>query len=229
MRVAVLDDDEKMLPYYVEEIASAFQHFGQEAQVKSYPDVQSCLEEKENIDIIFMDIKLPQDNGITVAEQLLERDSKLGVVFFSNYDSYVWESLRVRPLQFIRKDYFKEELSDAVRLCISYYQSQHQQLILNSGQQVHTFQVSEILYLEARGKYVVVHEREREESVRMSFRALEEQVKELPFVKIHRSYLVAVSAVASFQSEEVQLINGASLPLSKYRKEEAKKEYVRYL
>lgn len=37
MRVAVLDDDEKMLPYYVEEIASAFQHFGQEAQVKSYP------------------------------------------------------------------------------------------------------------------------------------------------------------------------------------------------
>lgn len=86
MRVAVLDDDEKMLPYYVEEIASAFQHFGQEAQVKSYPDAQSCLEEKENIDIIFMDIKLPQDNGITVAEQLLERDSKLGVVFFSNYD-----------------------------------------------------------------------------------------------------------------------------------------------
>ena len=37
MRVAVLDDDEKMLPYYVEEIASAFQHLGQEAQVKSYP------------------------------------------------------------------------------------------------------------------------------------------------------------------------------------------------
>lgn len=229
MRVAVLDDDEKMLPYYVEEIAAALKAAGQEAQVKSYPDVQSCLEEKENIDIIFMDIKLPQDNGITVAEQLLERDSKLGVVFFSNYDSYVWESLRVRPLQFIRKDYFKEELSDAVRLCISYYQSQHQQLILNSGQQVHTFQVSEILYLEARGKYVVVHEREREESVRMSFRALEEQVKELPFVKIHRSYLVSAAAVVSFQTETVQLSNGEHLPLSKYRKEEAKKEYVQYL
>lgn len=229
MRVAVLDDDEKMLPYYVEEIASAFQHLGQEAQVKSYPDAQSCLQENEPLDIIFMDIKLPQENGITVAEQLLERDPKLGVVFLSSYDSYVWESLRVRPIHFIRKEYFKDELGDAVRLCLSYYQSQHQQLVLNSGKQVHTFLLSDILYLEARGKYVVVHEQEREESVRMSFRALEEQVKELPFVKIHRSYLVSAAAVVSFQTETVQLNNGEKLPLSKYRKEEAKKEYVQYL
>ena len=76
---------------------------------------------------------------------------------------------------------------------------------------------------------MVVHEQEREESVRMSFRALEEQVKELPLVKIHRSYLVSAAAVVSFQTETVQLSNGEHLPLSKHRKEEAKKEYVQYL
>lgn len=69
--------------------------------------------EKENYyDIIFLDIEMGQENGITAARRIREKDKSVLIIYVTSHESYMRESFSVRPFQFLSKPVDETQMSE---------------------------------------------------------------------------------------------------------------------
>lgn len=109
--------------------------------------------------------------------------------------------------------------------------NQREELILISGNRIETIPVRDIVYVEADLKQVHLHTNTGGEVViRIAFHEVERQLLQdnNDFVKIHRSYIVAMGMIQSIDNKVMILKNGAVLSISKYRLAEVRKSYLAY-
>ncbi|PHI20884.1 DNA-binding response regulator [Lewinellaceae bacterium SD302] len=78
--------------------------------------------------------------------------------------------------------------------------------------------IEDILYLEGYREYVGIHTAEGRHLVLTRMHLLEEQLPESRFIRIHKSYLVAVDKVTALEGNQLE-VNGKLLPVSRQRKE----------
>lgn len=105
------------------------------------------------------------------------------------------------------------------------------EVILVSGSRVETIAISDIIYIEADLKQVHVFLKDGGEIViRLTFKDVEQQLTKADsaFVKIHRSYMVAMDMIRRIQSKNVLLKTGTVLPISKYRLQGVIDSYLAY-
>jgi two-component system LytT family response regulator len=74
--------------------------------------------------------------------------------------------------------------------------------------------IEEILYLEALSNYVILHTKTKKHIVYMSFKGMESQLPQNYFLKIHKSFIVAVNAIQTIDNNEVILADHI-IPISK--------------
>lgn len=84
-------------------------------------------------------------------------------------------------------------------------------------QQLHEVEkiiMADVIYIEAMANYVIIHTRQKKYITYLTFSGMEEQLPAQLFVRIHKSYLVAISAIQTIDGNEV-ITGSMSLPLSK--------------
>lgn len=226
MKIVVVDDCIEMLDYYGKCIEKEFSQQYQQFELKKFSDISDIDME---FDILFTDVKMPDLDGITFAKECKGKKQNVIIVFFSDYDSYVWDSFSVEVAYFLRKKYFELELPKVVERCIELYRNQHQLLVLESGKQIIQYAMQDIFYVEAYRKHSVIYGKEDSVEVRIGFSEIERKLPQSEFIKIHRSYLVNYRYVRKVSPGVIELLNGVELPISKYRLHEVREQYLEYL
>ena len=105
------------------------------------------------------------------------------------------------------------------------------EVILVSGNRVETITIADIIYIEADLKQVHFFLKGGGEIViRLTFKDVEQQLlkADRAFVKVHRSYMVAMDMIRRIENKSVQLKNGVTLPVSKYRLQDVVDSYLSY-
>ena len=74
--------------------------------------------------------------------------------------------------------------------------------------------MDDVIYIEAMSNYVIIHTRQKKYITYLTFSGVEEQLPAHLFVRIHKSYLVAVSAIQTIDGNEI-ITSTMRLPLSK--------------
>ena len=74
--------------------------------------------------------------------------------------------------------------------------------------------MADVIYIEAMANYVIIHTRQKKYITYLTFYGIEEQLPAHLFVRIHKSYLVAISAIQTIDGSEV-ITSSMRLPLSK--------------
>ncbi|MBQ4057951.1 MAG: LytTR family transcriptional regulator [Lachnospiraceae bacterium] len=97
------------------------------------------------------------------------------------------------------------------------------------GKKVRTCNVNDVYYAEADLKNVHICFERKELLVRMSFSRVEQILSIGDFIKVHRSYLVNCQYVHSIDEHSVILKDGRTIPLSKYRSEDVRKQFSDYM
>ena len=190
-------------------------------------DVKVRLDE---LDVVFMDVQMPEQDGISLAKELLEAKKSLILVFLSDYDSYVWDSFVVDAIYYMRKRYFEIELPQVIeQIERRISEKQKQYINLEEGQKLHHLSVVDIIYVEAQKKYVNIRMSNGDIQIKYQINMLEKKLADQSFIKTHRSYLVNPLYIKSLKEREMVLENDEVVPVSKYRTEEVKNEYLTYL
>ena len=86
-------------------------------------------------------------------------------------------------------------------------------------QKIEKIKVADVLYIEGMSNYIIVHTTQKKYITYLTFKAVEEQLPQNVFIRIHKSFLVSLNAVKTIDGNELKLEN-ASLPISKNYKEE---------
>ena len=174
-------------------------------------------------DIVFLDIEMNGASGIELARQL---PPSCCLIFTTAYAHYALDGFEVNAVDFLHKPYFYERFNRAMQKAeqwlrmhdlLQVSESATRRMILKSEYKNVTVSVDAILYIESIDNYVKVHLADGASVLsKISLRAVEEQLPQGEFVRIHRSYLVPRVRITGFSRSEVTLgKSGTTLPIGK--------------
>lgn len=229
-RIAICDDENVSLitmKKYIEKKAAQYQIACDISTFQSAESMMSSARETM-YDICFLDIDMPQINGIDLAEQICQKNPQTMIVFVSGKEEYVFQSFRVHPFCFVRKAYFQEDMARVIRdiACLLEQQKNQEQscVIVDEAGYQHTFWVDSIWYLEAREKYVNIVLGDGEKLLRCSMKSLEKELEVYGLIRCHKSYIVNIKKVHAVKHDHLVLLDKTELPIRRGIAAELKKQ-----
>ena len=216
-RVAVCDDDQAALGIIASSLKDVFSAHGVDATTSLF---SSAVELS----------RVMPTRRFSFARQLRESHDKVDIMYISNREDKVFDSLRVSPVGFIRKSRFLEDMSEVVGAYLAARHDRRRQsvVVLRDHDAVYPVQVDKIVYIEGKRKQQVVHVEGRGEPIALTrtMAELEDELSGEGFMRIHKGYLVNYRFIQVIDEADVVLVNGERLPISRRKKRETKERLL---
>ncbi len=184
----------------------------------------NVLREKQ-VDLIFMDIQMPQITGIDFLKTLKHPPK---VIITTAYREYALEGFELDVVDYLLKPITFERFLKSVN---KYYQitQDEVQLITNSAadrlkdesfiyikenKKVVKIHLSEIRYIEGLSEYVQIYTEKRKIITKTSMVQMEEKLPTDSFLRIHKSFIVSIGKIEAFTANTIE-IQGKELPIGR--------------
>ena len=230
MNIALCDDEIKIQ----EEIAAFINRAYPQSRIASFSDgetflasIKACPEKLP--DLLLLDIDMPGISGMEVAAALAEEKARTLIVFVTAHDELVYDSFKYHPFAFVRKKYMEEELLNVLQDCQKEIDSRNKSFVFQNGSQTVNLAQSEILYFEGQANYLAIHTSSGDYRMRSTMTAVEKDLENCGFLRIHKGFLVNLEHVRILKTEGLELDNGELLPIGKSYSDEAQKAILRYM
>jgi two-component system response regulator AlgR len=160
-------------------------------------------------DVVLLDIRMPEIDGIEVAQHIQKLDEPPAVIFTTAFDAYALKAFEVHAIDYLLKPIRLGRLFEALSRARTFAPLRldvlrdikpdaRSHLSVNERGRIHLIPVADIVFLKAELKYVTVRTVEREFLVEESLARLEQEFIGR-FVRIHRNCLVAKDAIRGFE------------------------------
>jgi two-component system, LytTR family, response regulator len=182
-----------------------------------FTDAFKALEylQKEPVDLIFLDIKMPDISGIEFFNSLSKKPL---VIFTTAYSEHAVTSFELDAVDYLLKPF---SLARFIKGCNKAFElhnyrnseetSDH--LFIKTGfEQIKVF-FSDIYYLEAAGNYVTFALKDKNILSRSTFNEAIALLPPAKFIRVHRSYIVATDKIDKIERHQLT-INGNKIPVS---------------
>jgi len=164
---------------------------------------------REKIDIVLLDIRMPEIDGMEAARHIAGMESPPAIIFTTAFDTYAIKAFEVNAIDYLLKPIRVERLLGALNKTRAAPRVTREaldaaanlprrHLSVHERGKIILVPLADVLYLRAELKYVTVRTAEREHLVEESLTTLEEEFADA-FVRVHRNCLVARAAIAGFE------------------------------
>ena len=178
---------------------------------------------REKIDLIFLDINMPDISGMQLIQTLAEKPM---IIFTTAYSNYAVESYNLNAIDDLLKPITFDRFLAATNKAFSLFSIKNNQngkddtagtVFIKSGSQTYQVKVNDILYLEKDGNYITVYLKDKQILIRENMSDIFDLVPQSEFVRIHKSFVVAIKHIAMIEVHQL-IINGTKIPIgSTYR------------
>ncbi len=227
-RIAICDDEAHVVRMLQGKITTLLEE--QDVQIDAFLSGTALRDDilmGKVYDLIFLDINLPDVNGIFLARHIRPFIQSSLLIFVSSQDDAVYDSFTAEPFRFLRKSRLDAELPQILRDARRELEKRAPTGILLQYRQA---QISvnplKVMYIESNLKSQVIHMTNRTMEINYRLKDLEPLFLPFGFVKPHNSYLVNYRFIATIGKNDLILDNGQALPISKHRLGELKKAYL---
>ncbi|MDH1881538.1 MULTISPECIES: LytTR family DNA-binding domain-containing protein [unclassified Empedobacter] len=159
---------------------------------------------KNQVDCIFLDIEMPELNGIDFVKSLSENDVKASIVFVSAYSNYAIEGFKVSATDFLLKPYSFEDFERTISKIkhqknLENLLKQNDDIFIKIDAKQVKIKLSSILYIESMKDYLKIYSEEKELPY-IPLMTLKKMKENLPdnFIQINRSHIINFNKVTSF-------------------------------
>lgn len=187
--------------------------FGDAIQASSYLRIHP-------VDLIFLDIQMPEINGLQFVQTLKNPPA---IIFVTAYRDFAPEAFELDAIDYLLKPVSFDRLLKAVNKFFERKSLGGVQAVsgniesfiyIKADRKMHKVSTMEIVYVESLDEYVKVHLPGTVLVSRENISALEEKLSGCGFVRIHRSFLVSAKYVAAVSAEGV-VVNAKQLPFGR--------------
>lgn len=211
---AIAIDDEPIALEIVKSHASKVPFLDLKAE---FTDAFKALEylQKENIDLIFLDIKMPDISGIEFFNSLSKKPL---LIFTTAYSEHAVTSFEMDAVDYLLKPFSLTRFIKACNKAFELYNfrnsaSATDHLFVKAGYEQVKILFDDILYLEAAGNYVTFVLRDKKVLSRSTFLEAANLLPANKFVRVHRSFIVAIRKIEKMERHQVT-IGKQTIPVS---------------
>ncbi|MCF0054502.1 LytTR family DNA-binding domain-containing protein [Dyadobacter sp. CY356] len=170
--------------------------------------------ESNPVDLVFLDINMPKESGLEFAKTV---GRQTAVIFTTAYSEFAVESYEVQALDYLLKPFSFERFTSAVQKAQDRVQALRQNAgNAADGEPAHLFfrvdyglvkiELSDILFIEGLDNYLKIHVRNgRPLVVRMTMKAMLDKLPQTNFLRVHRSYLVALDKIQGIRNKIIAI------------------------
>lgn len=198
----------------------------------SFEDANMALQylHKNEIDIIFLDVEMPNLSGFQLLDQILYMPK---VILTTSKTDYAFDAFQYGVVDYLKKpiifNRFKEAVDKTKHSINKEYQSFQnkvqevnlKEIYIKSDGKLTRLNFEDILYIESIGDYVKYFTAAKNYLALSTLKAVEERVTGNGFMKVHRSYIVNLQKIKDIQDNTL-VIDGKVIPISRSFQSEVK-------
>ena len=233
LKIALLDDDKTALLISKGAIESFFQEKNIAISLDAFSSPVNFLAmaKEENYRLVFLDIDMPEINGLEVGKQVKQINPQTDIIYLSQREDLVFDTLQLHPFGFIRKSKIIQDFANVLELFVNTAlntNEENKKITISSKTETISADINQIMYIEGNKNYQTFYLKDGGVfDARVLMGDLETKLKEHGFIRVHKGYLVNYLYIRAIGTYEVSLTNNKILPLSSKRKDEIMAEYLK--
>lgn len=219
MRVALIDDSDEFLGLLENVIRSFFISRRIACKIVCYQNPNLFyydIMESDSFDVCFLDIEMPQMNGIDLARKLRQANRKLPLIFLTAHSEYMRAGYEVKAFDYLSKDIAKDEVIGVLERLMGEIKEDRKHIyVIDSNNRMERLPHEEIIYIYKTGQYSRFVMKHGETQERKALKDIYEKLDKELFLFVERGFIINLEHVSRILSRNVVLSNGAEVRASK--------------
>jgi two-component system LytT family response regulator len=188
--------------------------------------VDAIINSEDKIDIVFLDVDMPELSGLDVADIL---SSHTSIIFTTAFPNYAVQAFEKNGADFLLKPISLERFTKSVTKVQNLIKSQkatdhppeEEYFFINPGSKGKVVQLrySDILYIEGLKNYVMIYTDDNKYITYLSIQEVEKSIPSAKFTRIHKSFIVNIDQIKFIDSNQVFVTQSIQLPIGRLFKD----------
>lgn len=230
MQIGICDDQKEIREMMIEKVKK----FCPMGETVSYDSGQAVLDAAQLADILFLDIQMPEMDGMETARRLRKKKPQMILIFVTVTKDYVFQSFDVGAFHYLLKPFddakFQEVLQNAVRQYeernAGRADAKEERLMVTVKGEHITIPIEDIVYAEVFNRKITIHTMDADIEYYGKMKELEKKVGE-DFYRPHRGYLINFNYVRKYDATTIYLKKGQAL-MAKQNYQDFVKSYLKF-
>ena len=162
--------------------------------------------QENKVDIVFLDINMPELDGMSLGKILSKLDENLKIIFITAYRDYAAEAFEIKAFDYLLKPYSEKRINEVLDNLTKERKSEHikdisriNKVTVTSGDKMYVISINNIYYIEAGEKESMVYTKDNSYSSKIKISKWEEMLPKNKFYRTHRSYMVNLDKITEVE------------------------------
>ena len=233
MYIAICDDDPQALEQIAHAVGAYAASCGEQLRVQTFADAESLLQaaRAERFTHYFLDVMMPEMDGISAAREIRSFDADARLVFLSSFTEYAYQSYRVRATDYLLKPVEPQLLAGLLDRLRAEEENTQAYILIENGRGVMRIPYDRLSFVEVSQKKLHFHLTDGQlREVAGSLKEYEELLLARPeFMRVGRYYIVNILQVQELSPAGISTFSGKNIPIPRRLYPQIQKDYMQLL
>lgn len=226
MRIAICDDEPNVAKVLLGHIERSLKKWNVKADITSFSSGSQILETIKEINIVFLDIEMPEMDGLEVGAAIKQMNPSCIIIMATGKVERFKVSFKINAFRFITKPFDSNEVDEAIEAIVKKRIGEETvQLYFNRVQ--YEIPQKKIQCIQAFNGYTEAVVEDKYLRKDISLNEFEEILDKRMFMRVHKKFIVNMSFIESYTSSIIR-INELCIPISRRKQKDFEKRYMNF-
>jgi len=210
----IIVDDDKLSSKIIEGYVSKFTSLSLIGSFNDAITARNILTERRDIDLIILDIEMPELNGFDFIGSL---DFPPNIIIVSSAEQHALKAFDFNVVDFLLKPVSYGRFCKAIDKTLRYFSRKEvsntgdEEIFIKKGSSLVKLKLRDIIYIEALENYVTLNTNDDKFTIHFTMKAIENQLPSGVFIRVHRSFIINKSTIQAIKENSLDMNIGGSL------------------
>ncbi len=229
IKVAICEDNETQLTSLYNLTKEIFDNLNLQYIIIKFADGNNLLKSTYNFHIYLLDIQLNDSSGIDIAKKIQLHDKNAIIIFVTALKDYIFDAFDLRAFNYILKPINKNRYKNILYSAVNSLQKEDKFILAKYNGYSSKILFNDITYIESLKRKIKVHTLTNVFEYYYKLSDIEKELAGDNFFRCHKSYIVNLKFVQSYNNTNIILENGQEIFLSKHKYLDFSKAFMYYL